>query len=87
MEDVHAGYVQGYPLAQRRMTAEEERDLMRFASAGMALGMTVCLQLTSECSRRSWPEQVLPFGLAELLMITPSRWTLTETSREVRLPS
>jgi hypothetical protein len=86
VEDVHAGYVQGYPLAQRRMTPEEEHDLMRFASDGMALGMTVCLLLTSEQSRRSWPEQVLPYGLAELLMITPSRWTLTETSREVRLP-
>ena len=86
VEDVHAGYVQGYPLALRRMTPEEERDLMRFASDGMALGMTVCLQLTSERSRRSWPEQVLPYGLAELLMITSSRWTLTEASREVRLP-
>jgi len=31
-------------------------------------------------------EQVLPFGLAEILLVTPSRWTLTEISREVRLP-
>lgn len=31
--------------------------------------------------------QVLAYGLAELTMITPSRWTLTETSREVRLPA
>ena len=86
VEDVHAGYVQGYPLAQRRVTPAEEQELMRFASDGMALGMTVCLQLTSERLGRSWPEQVLPYGLAELLMITPSRWTLTETSRQVRLP-
>lgn len=86
VEDVHAGYVQGYPLAQRRVTPEEERELMRFASDGMALGMTLCWSLTSEHSRRSWPERVLPYGLAELLMITPSRWTLTEASREIRLP-
>jgi hypothetical protein len=30
---------------------------------------------------------VLPYGLAEILMITPSGWTLTETTREVRLPA
>jgi len=28
---------------------------------------------------------VLPYGLAEILMITPTGWTLTECSREVRL--
>ena len=87
VESVHAGSVQGYPLAQRRVTPAEERGLMRFASAGMALGMTVCLQLATERPRRSWPEQVLPFGLAEILLITPSRWTLTEASRKVRLPT
>jgi hypothetical protein len=87
VEDVHAGYVQGYPLARRRVTPEEERELMCFASDGMALGMSVCWSLASEHSRRSWPERVLPYGLAELLMITPSRWTLTETSREIRLPA
>jgi hypothetical protein len=62
VEDVHAGYVLGYPLTQRRMTLEEERDLMGFASHGMALGMTVCWRLASEDSRRSWPERVLPTG-------------------------
>jgi len=87
VEDVHAGYVQGYPLTQRRVTPEEERDLMRFASDGMALGMTVCWGLDGEQSRRSWPERVLPYGLAELLLITPSRWTLTEVSHEIRLLS
>jgi hypothetical protein len=87
VEDVHAGYVQGYPLAQRRVTPAEDQELMRFASDGMALGMTACLLLTGERSQRSWPEQVLPFGLAELLMITPSRWTLTEASRQIRLPA
>ncbi len=37
-------------------------------------------------TRRSWPEQVLPLGLARMMLITPSGWTLTESSREVRLP-
>lgn len=68
---------------------------MRFASDGMALGMTVCLTLRSQgCRRpwrdvsmRSWPEQVLPYGLAEDLWITPSGWTRTEASREIRLPA
>lgn len=36
---------------------------------------------------RSWPEQVLPYGLAEDLWITPSGWTRTEASREIRLPA
>jgi hypothetical protein len=30
---------------------------------------------------------VLPYGLAEILMLTPSRWTLRETTCEVRLPA
>jgi len=53
----------------------------------LALGMAVCLQLAMERPQRSWSEQVLPYGLAEILMITPSRWTVTEATREVRLPA
>ena len=60
---------------------------MGFTSERLALGMTVCLQLAMEQPRRPWSEQVLPYGLAEILMITPSRWTLTGSSREVRLPA
>jgi len=73
-------------LDQRRVTPAEERELMSFVSERLALGMTVCLQLVMEQPRRSWPQQVLPYGLAEMSLITPSRWTLTECSREVRLP-
>jgi len=87
VEDIHAGAYRGYPLAQRRVTLAEERTLMAFASQRLALGMTVLLQLTLEQPQRPWPEQVLPYGLAEILRITPSRWTLTESSREVRLPA
>jgi hypothetical protein len=87
VESVHAGVARGYPLSHRRVTPAEEPALMRFASDGLALGMTVCLQLAREQPRRSWPEQVLPFGLAPMWLVTPSGWTLTEVSREVRLPT
>ena len=87
VEDVHAGSFHGYPLDQRRVTPSEEREQMRHATDRLALGMTVCTQLAMERRQRTWPEQVLPFGLAEFWLITPSRWTLTEASREVHLPA
>jgi hypothetical protein len=76
VEIIHGGEFRGYPLDQRRANVSER----------LALGMTVCLRLTLELPRRSWPEQVLPYGLAEMLLIIPSMRTLTESSREVRLP-
>jgi hypothetical protein len=57
---------------------------MNFATERLALGMTVCLQLVTERRGRSWLEQVLPYGL--VVTIAPPRWSLTEDSREVRLP-
>jgi hypothetical protein len=60
---------------------------MRFAANGMALGMSVCMQLAKERCERSWPEQVVPYGLASMLLITPRDWTLIDASREVRLPA
>jgi hypothetical protein len=86
VEDIHAGEPRGCPLDQRRMTPAEERELMAQASERLAEGMSVCLHLALQRPPRSWPEQVLPYALAELMLITPSRWTLTEVSREVRLP-
>ncbi len=87
VEDIHAGSFQGFPLDQRRVTLAEERDLMAFASERLALGMTICLQFSMERPPRSWAQQVLPYGLAEMMLITPSNWTLTEVSRDVRLLS
>ncbi len=80
VENVHAGRVQGYPLEQRRVTPAEERALMRFASEGMALGMLVCRRPAMEQPECPWPEQVLPYGLGSMMLITPTGWTLTETS-------
>jgi len=85
VEDVHAGGFRGYPIDQRRVSPAEERELMVVASERLALGMTVCLRFAMERPVRPWPEQVLPYGLAEILGITPSGWALTESSREVRL--
>jgi len=87
VENIHAGSFHGYPLAQRRVTPAEEKELMQSASDGLALGMTVRQVLARERPERPWPEQVLPYGLASMMLITPSRWTLTEASREVRLPT
>jgi hypothetical protein len=86
VETIHAGAFRGYPLDHRRMTPAEERELMSFTAERLALGMTVCISFATEAPRRSWAEQVLPYGLAEVLLVAPSRWTLTETSRSIRLP-
>jgi hypothetical protein len=85
VELIHAGRFEGYPLDQRRLTPAEERKLMASVCQRLAHGMDVCLALQSETPSRPWPEQVLPYGLAEILLVTPSAWTLTESSREVRI--
>jgi len=83
IEGVHAGVGRGYSLVHRRVTWKEERSLMRAASEGLGLGMATCDRLEGEQPRRSWPEQVLPFGL--MPFVAPTGWTLTESSREIRL--
>jgi hypothetical protein len=87
VESIHAGHARGYPLDRRRVTPAEERALMRFASDGMARGMMVCRHLATEHPGRPWPEQVLPYGLATMMPVTPRGWTLTKTSCDVRLPT
>ncbi|WP_437325924.1 hypothetical protein [Sorangium sp. So ce381] len=87
IEDIHAGHLATYPIDRCRVTVAEERELMNFTANRMAVGMNVCFLLRSERERheRSWPEQVLPYQLASFLLVTPADWTLTETSRDVRL--
>ena len=85
VEDIHAGACRGFPLGQRRFSDAEERKLMSFASNHLALWMMVCRQFLTEEPPRPWTEQVLPYDLASLGLITPSGWTLTETSCDVRL--
>ena len=85
VEEIHAGEFRGYPLDQRRVTRAEERELMGFASERLAIGMRVCRQFSAEQPPRAWSEQVVPYALAGMLLITPSRWTLTESARQIRL--
>ncbi len=85
VEGIHAGRGQGYPVDHRRLTPGEERMLFKLASQRMTAGMSALLACTYEGSRRSWHDQVLPYGLAGVLLITPADWTLSETSREIRL--
>jgi len=47
-------------------------------------GVAVPVGLSPERIGLSWPDQVLSFGLARF---SPNRWTLEESSREVRLPT
>ena len=85
VEEIHAGVSKGDPIDRRRITVAEERQLLGSAINRLAIGMEVCRQLAAERPPRSWSEQVIPYGLAEAMLITPSGWTLTEESREVRL--
>jgi hypothetical protein len=87
VESIHAGGYCGYPLDRRRLTVAEERTLMGSAIDRLTIGMEVCRQLARETHSCPWSEQVLPYGLAGQMRITPAGWTLTETTREVRLPS
>jgi hypothetical protein len=86
VEDIHAGNFRGYPIDQRRVTVAEERTLLGFAVDRLTTGMEVCRNLALERPARSWPDQVLPYGLAGMMLVTPSGWTLTEATRQVRLP-
>ena len=86
-ENIHAGVHPGYALDRRRVTPTEERELMAFASGRLAQGMTVCLHFAAEQPARSWSDQVLPYGLAEIMLITPSNWTISESSRKFHLSS
>lgn len=84
IEDFHAGASQGYPLERRRITTGEEQALGDFAADRLSTGMDVCRSLSVERGR-SWSEQVLPYALAGTMRITPTGWTLTESTRAVRL--
>jgi hypothetical protein len=82
VENLHARESLGYPLNKCRVTPKDVRELMGFASDRMARGMDVCLLLKKPTN--SWPEQVLSY-LALQPFIVPAGWSLTESSREIRL--
>jgi len=85
IEDVHAGEcAPEMPLDQCRITATEVRDLMRNSAAHFQSGLNACWSMCHETPPVPWPEQVLPFSQAHIVLVTPSGWTLNETSREIR---
>jgi hypothetical protein len=58
---------------------------MSVTAARLAFGMSVCLQLVAREGGRPWAELVARYSLHELMHVTPTDWSVTETSREVRL--
>jgi hypothetical protein len=85
IEHVHAGICGAYPFDCRRLRVSEERSIVGVAIDRLAVGLDVCHELARERPARAWAEQVLPYGLADKMLITPVGWTLTESTREVRL--
>jgi hypothetical protein len=86
VEDIHAGKARDYPVDQRRLTPDEEHAVLAFAADRLGSGMDICRKLKEERAGRSRPEQVMPYGVAGMMLVTPSGWTLTEATRDVRLP-
>ncbi|HPQ70640.1 MAG TPA: hypothetical protein PKW95_16060 [bacterium] len=84
VERIHSGVPRGSPLDQRRVTLEEETEIMGYVACRLETGMATCKQLITEQPPRSWVEQIIPYALDR--RICPIQWSLTETSREVRLP-
>jgi hypothetical protein len=85
VENMHTGMCVDRPLDSRRIRVQEERSVLGFAIDRLAVGIDVCHELVREQSSRSWVEQVLSYALADMMLITPVGWTLTESTREVRL--
>lgn len=83
VEKIHSGKSTSLPLDQRRVTPEEETEIMGYVAGRLATGMVICKQLLTEQPPRAWVEQVIPYALDR--RICPTQWSLTETSREVRL--
>lgn len=87
VEDVHAGVWGSYPLTQRRVAVREEQALIRTTAERLANGLYGFAWTEDEDpDSRPWLERVLPYGFAQELLVTPTNWSLEESSREVRLP-
>jgi len=83
VEDVHAGWADGYELGARRVLPAAEKAIICQAQSGLYSGLKVVDILKYAAG---WPppaERVLPFLHP---VIAPSRWSYTEQSRAVELP-
>ncbi len=83
VEDVHAGWAEGYELGARRVPPAAEKAIIRQAQRGLYTGLRVVEILKHAAG---WPlpaERLLPFLHP---VIGPYRWSYTEQSRAVELP-
>ncbi len=88
IEDIHSGCSSlGYPLTHRRISPQEERELIRTTASRLADGlMSVFHLVRGDESERAWWERVLPYNLGAGWLITPTGWSLTERTCQVVLP-
>ncbi len=85
IEGIHGGKFVAYPLEQRRIIPSEERILVQSVSYRLSGAILATFGLMDEYSGRDWTDKVLPYHLASNLRVTPSQWSLEDTSREVHL--
>lgn len=85
-EDCHAGAVgtPPYPLSYRRISADDTERLLSSAVNGMRDGV-LALEHFSR-TPGGWVDQVAPYHFAELMLITPHAWSLTDTTSVFTLP-
>ena len=82
VEDVHAGWGEGYELGTKRILPRAEQAIIRQAQAGVYTGLKAVDRLKYG---GAWPpsaERVLPFLHP---LVGPRRWSQTERSRLVEL--
>ena len=82
VEDVHAGWAEGYELGRRRVLPKAEKAIIRQAQSGLYTGLKAVDFLRYG---GAWPptaERVLPFLHP---LIGSPRWSYTEQSRAVEL--
>lgn len=87
VEDFHAGRSRfGPPLELCRFSLRQTQSLLRSVLAKVADAMWGLLALRESVATAAWPDLVLPYHLAGFpYMITPSGWTLTESTCPIRL--
>lgn len=83
VEELHSGRSANYPLNSCRLTPRERDRLLRHTMTELKVALPAIEGMIDERGR-TWPEKVLAFNLLDEFLVTPSGWTLTETSWEMR---
>ena len=84
IENIHGGKALDYPLDSCRLSAQERDHLLRHTTTELKVALPAIEAMIDE-KGRTWPEKVLTFNLLDEFLVTPSRWTLTEGSWEMRM--